>query len=486
MILSKRRTKIIATIGHALLKKGVLEKAIKKVDALRFNFSHFTPTTANPVLRRIESATSSTHNVALIADLKGPEIRSDQHSHVLKKNTVIKLACQTPPAHNNTRSNKTAPKNHHPSQKDTPTTVVVGISHPKLYALVAPNQVITADDGKIAFKVIQPHPRTKTIDVKVTIGGTLAPNKTLNVPKVDLKLNILDERDKATLTYVCKKRFNWIAASFINCAQDIITIKKFIADKNPNLKIIAKIETRTGVKNIDEIIAISDGVMIARGDLGENFPYEQIPSLQNLILQKTQRQGKLIIVATQMLETLMTHVTPKRPEVTDVAIAVRSRVDAVMLSGETAVGHYPLKAIDVMHKIISETEKNLQSEHLYPYSGKELIFPIIKQGLELARMTTAKYLIAITTRGKSPRIIAALRPPTPCIVACYYKPTFEHSHLYYAVSPIMIKRHLNKEQDLKYILKNFNLVKKNENIIFVFGFPFKINPTNTIRWIKMR
>ncbi len=480
MKLHGRRTKIIATMGPALLEGKILTKALTKIDALRFNFSHLTIASAKQQLKLVKAALAAQADprldVALIADLKGPEIRTDAGTHILKRNATVVFHCKQPPLLEPTKATKLAKL----------ADAVIFLDHPRLQRLVSRGQRLTVDDGALSFKVLKTG--RQTITAKVTIGGKLGGNKTVNVPGVELHLPILGKRDQENLTYICKERFNWVAASFISSARDVQIIRTFIKKHNPQLQIIAKIENTAAVKNIKDIVAATDGVMVARGDLGENLPYEQLPALQELILTEAQNQGKVVIVATQMLETLMKHPLPKRPEVTDVATAVRARVDAVMLSGETASGQYPLEAINVMHKIIKESERTWQHNKLFTYTSSVLILPVIQQALALAKQLAAKYVIAITTRGKSPRLLASLRPQTHSIVACYHRAVFERSHLYYAVTPLLIDKALNKEVELQSILEKFKSSKKlkrGDNVVFVFGYPFKLYPTNTIRWIKL-
>ncbi len=458
-----KKTKIIATVGPSIEKESLIEKAINEgVNVFRINFSHANHAYHLKSIKKIRAISKKLDKpIAILGDLKGPEIRTDTQIYTLIKDKKIHLSYY---------KNKL---------KDA-----IGITHKTLYQLVKKGQTIFIDDGLLKLTVLKI--QKKDILCKVINGGKLTQNKSINIPNILIKLPIINQKDKEDLNFIIKNDLDGIAASFISNQEDVKKIRAFLKQKKSEITIISKIENQASVTNLDSIIDVSDGIMVARGDLGVEFPTEFIPVLQNEIIEKTKKKGKIIIVATQMLDSMIKNPRPTRAEATDISNAALQRVDAVMLSGETASGAYPIEAIKIMKKIILKTEES-QSLNIFPIKHKEEISIICKASLMLAMENQAKLLITISFWGKSARLISSYRSEVPTIVACFNEKLYSKSQLYYSIEPIKITYQNSIDKQFKEIekkLKKVKLVKKGDLVIFMFTYPEIQNKTNSIRkWV---
>lgn len=457
-----RRSKILATMGPALEVPGVLEKVmLAGANAFRINFSHGTHEKHAHSLALIRATAKKLKRpCAVLADLMGPKVRVDEKQYMLEEGKDVFLI----------------PKPGMPDEG------CIGISHPSLAKLVKANQKILLDDGKLEIKVLSTS--GKKVRCKVMRGGLLSPNKSLNVPGVDLGLPILSVKDKEDLKFIHKSGFDWVAASFVNTGKDVESIKKFMQSLHFQLPIVAKVESAQAVDNLRNIIEAAEGVMVARGDLGVELDLEFIPTVQRNVIQLARELGKLTIIATQMLETMTTSARPTRAEVTDVSTAALARVDCLMLSGETATGKYPVETVQMMDKIIRMTERNLEEE-IVGISHPEPIALICEAGQYLSAISGAKSVVAISTFGASPRILSTYRSNIPVTVACTREDIYHRSTLYYSVLPIMTKAVNNPELIFAQVakeLKSAGLVVKGDRLVFVFGHPIHARAgTNSIR-----
>lgn len=469
-----RKTKIIATLGPASRDEKIIEQMINAgVNIFRINFSHAIYENIDKSIFKIRKLSKKLKKpVAILADLKGPEIRTDQQTYSFKIEDKIILV----------------------TEKGNPQKNEIGISHKTLYKLVKKGQNILADDGMVGFNIIQVI--DEKIICKVKYGQRLTSNKSINVPGIDIKLPILSSKDKKDLDYICQQDFDWLAISFVNSAKDIQTVKKYIAKQKKELGIISKIEAFLSIRNIDEIIDNSDGIMIARGDLGVEFPVEEVPFLQEEIIYKTQKKSKIVIVATQMLEHMTNSPYPTRSEVNDIYTSANANVDAVMLSGETASGKYPVLAVKTMAKIIRKSERENAKKIHYDFDEidqthlaekEKNIFNICKVGLNLSIYEGSKFFTAISKFGKSAKIISSFRKSIPVIVICLDKKLINKFIFYYGIYPIYIE----KLKDLEYsydileaIKKEFiqkKILKKEEHFICCYSHPISSGVTNAIR-----
>lgn len=446
-----KKTKIIATYGPSIQdEKKLIDIINLGVNVIRFNFSHLKPHDAKKHVEWVRGIFEKIDTpVAFLADLKGPEIRTNNQTYDLENGEEIFLI-----------SNET--ENHQSKLK------TVKIDHPFLYRLVKKNQKISADDGFFEFKVIEII--EKKIKVKVINGGKLTSHKSIIVSGVDIELPIISKRDKENLDYIVTAGFSWIAASFISSAKDVNSIKDYLKKQKKDIPIISKIENSQGIKNLEEILAVSEGVMVARGDLGLEYPFEQVPILQEKIINKAKEMGKVVIVATQMLDSMINNMRPSRPEVSDISNAIRSKVDAVMLSGETAAGKYPVRSVEAMVKVIKESEKFYENQKIIDYQESNRLIHFCKSAIGLALALEARCIISITSQGKSPRYLSSFRSDIINVVATTNPEIFLKILLYYSVYPILMKEKNNYEKFISIIrqCKQKKILKKKDKFIHIF------------------
>lgn len=392
----QNNTKIVATVGPASNSyEMLLALARAGVDIFRLNFSHGTHEDHRKVIQHITYINETyDYHVGILADLQGPKLRVGQIKEeplMLKAGDVINFVsheCDGTPEH-------------------------IYMSYQELPRDVNPGELILVDDGKIRLEVLETN-RVDTVKLKVLVGGPLKSNKGVNLPYTKVKLPALTEKDLEDLEFILTQPVNWIALSFVRSPKDIKDLRRRIESRGHPAKIIAKIEKPEAVANIDKIIKASNGIMIARGDLGIEMPIEQLPLIQKNIIRKCLQRARPVIVATQMMETMIDHPTPSRPEVTDVANAVLDGADAVMLSGETAVGKYPVEVVQTMNRIIQVVE-NDESFHIEPPKAvpKASTFHsdvICFAAVDVADEIKAKAIIGLTVQGYTAFKISSCRP----------------------------------------------------------------------------
>ena len=346
-----RKTKIIATIGPATSSKEMLKKIVSKgVNVCRLNFSHLTHDDAKKIISNIKEINQELHiHTAILADLQGPKIRVGEFKNpikLVKGNEVIF------------------------STKDKKDCIY--INYQNFAKDVNIKDKVLLDDGKLALKVVSTNKKDKVV-LKVIFGGLLQSRKGVNLPNTPISLHCLTKKDKKDLEFVLSEKIEWIGLSFVRKADDVRILKEIISKRNLHHKVIAKIEKPEAIKNIDEIIDVTDAIMVARGDLGVEVPPQKVPVYQKMIVNKCIIHARPVVIATQMLESMLENPTATRAEVNDVANSVIDGADAVMLSGETSVGKHPLKAVDTMRKIIRDIEA---SEH--NISQNKVIRPLIQ------------------------------------------------------------------------------------------------------------
>lgn len=390
------RTKIVATLGPASAKPDVLYSMFNAgLDVCRLNFSHGSQADHQAVLDTIRDLNKKyDYNVGILADLQGPKIRIG-----LVKEGGINLI-----------NGKTTV---------ITTTECVGneeriyITYQSFPQDVQAGEIILLDDGKLQMKVISTNLKDEVV-CEIVHGGILTSRKGVNLPNTKVSIPSLTPEDRENLEFVLENDVEWIGLSFVRKAEDIIELKKIIAERGKTARVIAKIEKPEAIANIDEIIAVSDGIMVARGDLGVECPMEEVPLLQKMIVAKCRAASKPVIVATQMLESMITTPRPTRAEVNDVANSVLDGADAVMLSGETSVGEFPLIVIETMQKIIQNIEQNNYpfnpDKFLKPKSPSFLSDAICDSACFLAKQTNAVGIVSMTLSGYTAFEISSHRP----------------------------------------------------------------------------
>ena len=333
-----KKTKIVATMGPSTSDKEVLKEMIKSgLNVCRINFSHGSYEDHEKSVNIIREISEELGiSVAILADLQGPKIRTNEmqdNGVLLEDGKEVKIM----------------------TEKVLGTADIFSINYSLLPSEAKPSERILLDDGKIVLEVISTNKKSELI-CKVVQGGVLSSNKGVNLPNTKISLPSLTEKDKLDLEFALDQNVDWVGLSFVRSARDIIELKHIIKSRNHHAKVIAKIEKPEALENIDDIIQETDGIMVARGDLGVEIPYQNVPLIQKMLIHKGIRFAKPVIVATQMMESMITNLTPTRAEVNDVANAVLDGTDAVMLSGETSVGKYPVEVIKTMVNIIEEME----------------------------------------------------------------------------------------------------------------------------------
>ena len=418
-----KKTKVVCTMGPNTNDRELLKKLIENgMDVARFNFSHGDheeQKSRMDLLKELRQELNT--NTAILLDTKGPEIRTG----VLKggKRIMLKAGEQFTLTTEEIEGDESK----------------VSITYEGLVQDVDAGRVILIDDGLIELKVVGKS--EKEIFCEVINGGELGERKGVNVPNVAVRLPAITEEDKDDIRFGVEQGIDFIAASFVRNAECVLEIKAYLKELGaPYVPIIAKVENAEGIKNIDEIIRAADGVMVARGDLGVEIPAEEVPYLQKMIIQKCNMNFKTVITATQMLDSMMRNPRPTRAEVTDVANAVYDGTDAVMLSGETAQGKYPLEALQMMVHIIQNTEQHLDYEGMLEKTGGHLksgVSSAIGYSSVLAASNlNAKCIITPSVSGATARVVSNLRPRQVILGVTPNERTLRRMSIYWGVKPI--------------------------------------------------
>ncbi|RZK93090.1 MAG: pyruvate kinase [Pedobacter sp.] len=474
MKLHYNRTKIVATMGPASSPKDVLLSMIKAgVNVCRLNFSHGKVEDHKKVIETIrEINTQYKTNIAILADLQGPKIRIG-----LVKDGGIHLV-------NGTRINMTT---HECIGDDNQ----IYITYETFPQDVKPNEIILLDDGKIQMRVVETN-RKDTVVCEVVHGGILTSRKGVNLPNTKVSIPSLTQEDLVHLHFALDNEVEWIGLSFVRDAVDIIELKRVIQSRNSNARVIAKVEKPEAIDNIDAIIAATDGVMVARGDLGVEMPMEQVPLLQKMIARKCRAASKPVIVATQMLESMITTPRPTRAEVNDVANSVLDGADAVMLSGETSVGEFPVIVIETMAKIVRNVE-----EFGYPFhtSKKEdklddtapnyLSDAVCSSAVFLAEHTNAVGIVSMTTSGYTAFEISSYRPKANTYIFTSNKNLLNALSLVWGVRSFYYDQLDSTDKtiaDVNAVLKTANLIQTGDVVINTAAVPItKQGKTNMLK-----
>lgn len=418
-----KKTKVVCTMGPNTNDKELLRKLVQNgMDVARFNFSHGDHEEHKfrmDLLKQIREEEGT--NTAILLDTKGPEIRTgvlkDGKKVMLKEGETFTLYTEERVGDENG----------------------VSITYGGLVNDVDTDQTILIDDGLIGLKVVR---KTQNeIICEVVNGGELGERKGVNVPNVSVKLPAITEKDKEDIRFGAEQGIDFIAASFVRNAECILEIKAFLREINaPYIPIIAKIENAEGIKNIDEIIRAADGIMVARGDLGVEIPAEEVPYLQKVMIQKCNANFKTVITATQMLDSMIRNPRPTRAEVTDVANAVYDGTDAVMLSGETAAGKYPLEALQMMVHIVESTEQHLDYEGMlektYGHLKSGVSSAIGYSSVLAASNLGAKCIITPTVSGATTRVVSNLRPRQEILGITPNERALRRMSIYWGVRPL--------------------------------------------------
>ena len=467
----RSQTKIIATIGPATASKEVLHEMIEEgVDVFRLNFSHSSREEHQIVINVINDLNYELGtNIAILADLQGPKLRIgevENNNIELIEGETVKLISQ-----------------QCVGNKDR-----LYMSYAELSKDVQIGDAILIDDGKVKLEVIETN-RLDTVTTKVIYGGVLSSRKGVNLPNTLISLPSLTEEDKLNAIFAIENKVDWIALSFVRSANDIIELKNLIAERNGTAGVIAKIEKPEALKDIDNIIEQSNAVMVARGDLGVEISFDQVPLIQKSIVNKCIERSKPVIIATQMMESMITNFRPTRAEANDVANAVLDGADALMLSAETSVGKYPALTIRCMQKIIDWTENNgfpYNREHVPQEKKLEFISDsICYHASNMAAQTKAKAIVAFSLTGYSAIKISSHRPEADIFAFTNNKILLRKMSLVWGVRAYYCEDYVIINDAIDYstkFLKEKELIAQGDVIIHIGSIPmFEKGYTNMIK-----
>ncbi|MFT7613411.1 MAG: pyruvate kinase [Parvicellaceae bacterium] len=457
-----RRTKIIATIGPATSSREMLKEIILRgVNVCRLNFSHGDHSDHESVVRNVRSLDDElgTHT-ALLADLQGPKLRVGK----MEENSMLEVG----------------------TSFSLVSTELIGdstkayMNYTKLPQDVQAGELILLDDGKLMLEVTSTN-GVDEVETMVKIGGVLSSNKGVNLPNTNISLPSLTEKDVVDLAYALELGVDWIGLSFVRSARDIIELKHIIKSAHSQARVVAKIEKPQAIEDIDDIIDATDAIMVARGDLGVEMPMEQVPVLQKKIVQKCLINAKPVIIATQMMESMLDTAVPTRAEVSDVGNAVMDGADAVMLSGETSVGEYPLRVVDYMVKIIKEVEKGydeLYNHERIPEKNQERFITdsICFNACRLAINIEAKAIVTMTHSGYTAFKISSQRPRAKVYVFSSNKFLLSMMSLVWGVDCFYYDKMVSTDHtiaDIKYLLKKDGYVEEGDIIINTASMPIE-------------
>lgn len=398
---SFKRTKVVATLGPASNSPSKIEGLMNAgVNAFRFNMAHAEHNATKQIIELIRAAdTKLQRPTAVIMDIQGPKLRVAslvQENWELTKGQALTF--------------------YEGEKQESAEMVPI---HHDISGYVAPGQSLFLKDGHIKAKIT--HVEPGRVRVEIENGGTLSSNQGINLPDADLAGDIITDKDWQDIEFAVSAGADYLALSFVQTATDIKRLKDRLAEMGSDIKVIAKIETKAAVKNLNEIISISDGVMVARGDLAIETRPEDVPVIQRQIINLSRARKKISIVATQMFESMIHESTPTRAEVSDVAGAVMEGADAVMLSSETAIGKYPVEAVKIMKRVIRSTEESVLPGRLRRdfFASPEKENAISAAAVTLAFQIDAKVIIAESATGKTARNISSLRPPMPIVMVTH-------------------------------------------------------------------
>lgn len=462
-----KKTKIICSVGPASDSVEVMGEMVNNgMDCARINLSHAT---YGGILKTIEVVRQVRKEcnapIAIMYDTKGPEFRTLEFSDggvSLQKGDTIKMS-------------KTC---IHGNEKE------FGVNHSEAIDLIEVGDKVLVDNALLELEVIDKN--DDHIVLKALGNGEIQNHKTINVPGVDLKLDFMSEVDKKDITFAAKHSCDYLALSFVNRKEDVISAREIIEEAGGDALIISKIESRMGIENVDEIIDESDGIMVARGDLGVEVPMEELPMLQKDIIKKCREKGKFAIVATEMLASMYENPRPSRAEVSDVANAVLDGTDCVMLSGETTVGRYPIESVAIMSKICKYVESTIDYTKYTAYNGTIGISDTIaKLVVDAVEYSDIKLIVAPTMSGFTARKISNLRPNSFILACCPSNHIAEKVVLNYGVKPVITDIYESTDNVIENARKmaqnEFNL-NEGELIVITGGFPLgEAKKTNYLR-----
>ena len=474
---NSKKTKIVATVGPACDTYDKLLELVKAgVNVFRLNFSHGAHEDKQKIIDFIRQINETEpYNIAILGDLQGPKLRVGE----IENNSLLLTAGDILTFTN---------------EKCVGTLEKIYVSYPNLAGDVKIGNKILIDDGKMEVTV-KHITKEGNVKVVVNLGGILSSKKGINLPDTKISLPALTEKDLIDLDFIIEQQLDWVALSFVRSVKDIVILRSKLQEKKSKTKIIAKIEKPEALVNIRDIILESDAIMVARGDLGVELPVEKVPMIQKDLIKKCMHRGKPVIVATQMMESMMDRTKPNRSEITDVANAVLEGADAVMLSGETAAGQYPTLVVETMTKIIREVEATG-----YDYNREETLKPqphspsfhsdaVCYNACKLAQDLNADALIGMTQSGYTAFVLSSYRPEAPLFIFSKERTLINQLSLSWGVRAFYYAEEESLDDiigDQIDILKNRGFLTTGNVVINTGSTPVDLHlPTNIIKVTKV-
>ena len=454
-----KKTKIICSIGPASTDPEIMSQMVEAgMNVARINFSHATPEEKLAVVASVHKVREMTgKNVAILYDTKGPEFRSgmtETGEIKLEEGKTIRMVKETVLGNEERFS----------------------VNHPQAIDNLDVGSIVLLENGLMKIQVISVE--EDGVTCKIINGGVLGNKKSLNAPGVKLDIPFISDIDREDIIYACEHEGDYLALSFVSCKEDVLEAREILKQYNrEDLKIISKIESTTGVENIDSIIDVSDGIMVARGDLGVEVPMQQLPKYQKMMIEKCREKGKFVIVATEMLESMKKSARPTRAEVSDVANAVLDGTDAVMLSGETTVGKFPIDVVRYMAEICKDTEEYYDYDYEF-YSEREVDVTetIANSTINAVNVLDINLIIASTASGYTARRISNLKPRCLVLAVTNDEAVARSLALNYAVYPAVVSESQSTDETIeiaKQKAKEVMGIKEGDMIAITGGFPVK-------------
>ncbi len=456
------KTKILATLGPSTANVKIIRSLILNgIDGIRLNMSHSNHVSYNSLFENIHQACKEENTpLAILADLQGPKIRIGelvQPEVEIKDGNTIEITIEDIIG----------------DEK------IISASYKSLVDDSSVGDNILINDGLIRLRITEKH--DKSVLCFIEDGGILSPRKGMNLPGMKLSTPSITEKDFSDLEFLIQHRVDYIALSFVRSPEDVVKLKEWLKFKDKEIPVVAKIEKKEAVDSLDEIIKVSDGIMIARGDLGVEFPPQDVPVLQKNIIRKCNEVGKLVITATQMLESMINSPIPTRAEASDVANAVWDGTDAVMLSGETSVGKFPVHTVRIMNDIVKKAENHHQQRQLFsipvPENYEENLFDSVGRSIvDISRQINADAIVVLTNQGRTAINVSKFRPSCKVIAISNSFETMNRLCLRWGItslySELIDKEHIAIDSSKKLIV-DAGLVKKGDMVIFMAGAPYK-------------
>ncbi len=451
-----KKTKIVCSIGPSSSTIDVFSKMVEAgMTVARINFSHETEEGCQKVIDLVEEVNRQGKHIAIMYDTKGPDFRTgavQEGGISLQEGHLIEIVKEDIVGDENRFS----------------------VNYKHAIDVLKMHDILLIEDGLFKLEVVGK--REDSIICRVLVGGTMGSHKGINVPGVNLEEPFLSDIDIQDIRYACQHGGDFIALSFVSCAEDVHSVRKLIEEEHSSMKIISKIESTSAIDDIDRIVEASDGIMVARGDLGVEVPMKELPILQKIIIKKCREKGKICIVATEMLSSMTKKIRPTRAEVSDVANAVLDGADAVMLSNETTIGEYPVEAVQIMAETCENTEKYLEYEHgVYPKEQK-IMDTIAHSAVVAANSLNVSAILASSLSGKTARHISALRPKAPILAFVTEESIARSLALSFGVYPHLVAHHESTDEIIGEAIqqgKEILSLKQGDRVVVTGGFPYK-------------